>query len=321
MEETGKQKESAPNRPNRKISRFIGRIQQGISWLLLWLASLLRAPQSRKEAAARFLRGAGTYMANMSPARFICILITITVIITVSLVYCFFPVNTDPINLTSPAIDIWFSEMNKIPSNMDYLPDPNPKTPQAISMIQDKLKMLSLFKILDSEPNESYPNRIDLEIMVGCYKKKDHNNCILEINIIDKRGKVEKTPITVEYNSHLENIDCKRIVDRIREPILKGYPPQGIVDQVPDINRLPFDENEQEEIEIILNVGTPLGIQRGDIFNIFKGRKTIEQARVIQAMDEYSAAIINKNKEVTTGCRIKFERIATPEEYLRAVTR
>lgn len=219
-----------------------------------------------------------------------------------SLVIC------DPNQWTSRPIALWFSEMEDSETNKDYLPD---HVFKATHMITDAL---DVFEILAFEPSKRDPNRIVLNIMVGCYGTKEpgENELILEIE--EKGGKVEIAEIGELYenpNKFESELYARKVIKRIRENILEGYPPRGKIKYLqPLSDDIPLSEINKQQREICLNIGYPTGVREGDVFNVLSQNqdKIIGKAEITQAMEQESSALLRyDSEEVKKGCRVKWK--------------
>ena len=303
-----KNKDSEPRRPPRKSSGFAGRIQRSFSRFLLWLSSLLREPQSRKAALARFLRGAGTIVSNMSPARFTCLLAALAIIIVVALVYWSFPDGSGPNPWTSPTIGVWFSEMEDSATNTDYLPG---HVSKATRMIVDAL---DVFETLACEPNEPDPNRIVVNIMVGCYRTKDPGKNELKLEIVEKGGKVKNPEIGEEYKSSTEfesPLYIKEVIKRIRGRIFEIYPPRGSIYNLQREEDVPLELRESQKREVFLDIGRLAGVRDGDMFDVLPSDKTrvfrnITRIKIMESGPMRSMALVSWDEKIEEGYSVKW---------------
>jgi hypothetical protein len=207
----------------------------------------------------------------------------------------------------SYPIALWFSEMEDSETNKDYIQDDVSKAIRVITNTLDVFEILAYEP--NYEPNESDLNRI-LNIRVGCYSKKDPRNKELSLEIIDKGGKIKRAKIEELYedpNKFESAYFVKDIIKRLREQILEGYPPRGIIK---DLNReyVPFEKDAPRR-EICLNLGRETGIRRGDLFDILRLNQNtpIGCAKVTHAMEQESSAIlIFDSKEVKKNCRVRY---------------
>lgn len=219
---------------------------------------------------------------------------------------------SDPSYWTSLPIAIWFSEAEDSKTNKDYLDDDVFK---AISMIEEKL---NVFRILAIKPIESdepverseYSKRNVLNIKVGCYRTKGPGDR-LRLKIIDEKDKVKAATIEELY----EDLNISKslnftedILKRLREQILEGYPPRGIIDGVQP-EKLSSVENARLR-EISINIGRFNGIRRGDSFNVLSmdQDRVIGRAKVTHVTEQGATAnLISDSEEVMKGCRVEWK--------------
>lgn len=297
MDETDKQKDPVPTKSNGRISRFISRIQHGLSKLLLSLPSLLRAPDTPKEAGARFAHSAGTYVDNMSRARFLSLITVLSAVIIIVTFLCLDPFNWFGYKcLVSPTISgICFSEMENGETNGNYLKD---DVSTVIKLMKRDLVKLNLFKeLVFFDPNSTGPNEIVVNIVVGCYKTKIIDENELKIKIEENGGKVRPS-LSVSYSNPIKSmLSTEDIVERIRKRILIGYPPQG------SIQRLYFDpppsEGDPGKEYAVLDVGSHAGVRKEDLFNVLSPnkKKKIGTVKVEDVLDTESTAEVTVEKE------------------------
>lgn len=301
MSETEKQKDPAPSRLTRKISRFVGRIQRSFSRFLLWLSSLLREPQSRKAALARFLRGAGTIVSNMSPARFTCLMMAIAAIV-ISIIFFVIPPNSAAKDYISRPIAIWFSEMGDY-SDPNYLPK---DTDEATKMINWSL---DVFEVKACEPSESDPssNEIVVNAIVGCYRARGLSN-MKELRI--RVAGLEGDELLETYET-LSALPADQIVRRIRERIFETYPPRGSIYKLQREEDVPPEQRESQKREVFVDIGRLAGVREGDMFDVLPSDKTkffrnITRLTIMESNPMRSMALVSWDEKIEEGYCVKW---------------
>jgi hypothetical protein len=168
----------------------------------------------------------------------------------------------------SPPIAVRFLEMKdrvstKNRATTDYLAD---DSYQAKHMIKNTL---DVFEALVGEADPRDPNRVAVDILVGCYTANGQENAI-DIVIVDSDGVVHEYSDFDTYErtrSVEEALLASQLARRIRRHIFAIYPLQGVVCNVEPLEHRPADEQTPHKLrEVRLNIGSLAGVWTGDVF-------------------------------------------------------
>ncbi len=227
----------------------------GLSRLLEALEVASRTPpQEPTRPIRRFLRHVWTYVAHVGWApRTIGLLATLTIIVVVA--YFKFCPSPPPPPFSRP-IGIWFSTMGDN-NGPGYLPDETTKAKMAIE------SALDVFERLYLKPNRLDPNRVVLNVVVGCYKAQDPGENKLAIRIPE----VSVLDMSESYQSADPNSLSSRaryIAGQIRERILQKYPLRGEIFSLQASTQVLPGHSRTAHI----NLGSDHGVRVGDNFEI-----------------------------------------------------
>jgi len=243
--------------------------------------------------------GAGhKWVAKMSPAQFVYVLVALA-IITVGAVFYFFIYGRGPVSPASGSVAVWVSEM---PDSTD----PN-DTREAKNLI---IGSLDVFDVKTSEPTDS--TGIVMTIMVGCYRTKSEDDAITkELRIGIPELMWDKQPKPYKMVSQFSQTSADLIVQEIRGRILDKYPPEGSIYDLEPEEEVAPEQRKSQKRKVFLDIGRLAGVREGDVFQVVRVNKGGLPRRpirieIMEAGSRRSMALVPWEQEIERGWSVKW---------------
>jgi hypothetical protein len=261
------------------------------------LSSLSAEKDIPKALASRTLGAAHEWVAKMSPARFVYVLVALGVIIAGTIIYVIF--DRRPDGMASGPITVWISEM---PASTD----PN-DTPIARTMVRESL---DIFDVKTSKPTDV--TGIVMTIQVGCYSTKESGGSVAkELRIRIPELKWDRRPMTYETVTELPS---DQIVQEIRTRIFEQYPPEGTIYDIRDLKpetAVPAGQQKPPTRKVYLDVGFLAGVRERDVFQIVPSGKArflnrSKRIEIDEVGPKWSMAIVSGQLEIEEGWGAKW---------------
>jgi len=210
---------------------------------------------------------------------------------------------------TSSPITVQFSKMEDMDSTKKgaakkvYLQN---ESLAVIRMIKQK------FDVFETLVGDRDPNRINVEIRIGCYTVNSEENAI-DIEIVDndddKHDHSDINTYTYEKTRPVEEaLSADRLAREIRRRIFAIYPLQGIICDVEE-NR---SSDKQTLRGIQLNIGSLAGVREHDEFETLLSSNRVYSTefklKISYVTAHTSTAFIPWGKEVVKGWCVKWKK-------------